>query len=240
MKLNRPTSLLTLPLVLTLAGCASLENLERPDQWNSFKEKKAAALFKELCATQAYEKVYRQVYGVNGYLWNSPWPLIGAIDSPEHMRQVHDNGLPSAPDHCLLCLTQWSGLTGGPSYYQYVEIRTPDGVTTRLDESPVLSPTYNKPIITTSNTTGSRYSVSFENLATPEMQQLWVGGSRMAIRDLETGELLGERVTFSRGAPLLAADYSSRGPWGLEQRCPADDHYFVSFTLKVLNPRNKK
>lgn len=226
MKISLRTSLLALPLVLVaVAGCATLASTE----------KKAVAQYRDLCATQSHERIYQTAHGVKGYLWVSPWPLIGAIDSAEHMRQINSPDLFAAPDYCDTCLIRGVGLTGDVGDYSYVEIKTPDGKLIRHDEGP--NPYRDMPIITSISTSSSRYVVSFEDIATPEMKALQIGGSRMLITDSATNTLMGERTMFSRGIPAYVAGLTgSRGPWGIQGRCSDDNFYYVSFTLKVLNP----
>lgn len=234
MKISLRTSLLTLPLVLALTGCAGLESLERPDQWSASKEKRANALFKELCATQARENIYQVAYGVDGYLWNSPWAPIGEIWSPTHLSQVRDPNLFAPADYCAACLTG-AFLNGGPHGYPYVESSFPDG---RLDRNDLpANPTRDSLVHSAIYKPSSRYVISITDVSTPEMRSLWVGGSHLQVHDNTTGTLLGERISFVRGNPGLINTSYATGPWANTIRCPKDDIYSVSFTLKVLQPK---
>lgn len=236
MNISLRNSLLFLPLALSLASCASLENLERPDQWNSFKEKKAAALFKELCATQAREQVYSQVQNVTGFLWISPWQMVSEPLVPAHIQQLRDPYLKAAPDFCDTCLIK-SMLLGPTSNYPTVELQMPSGEIIQINRTANRS---QRPSYTTVPMTSSLYVVSFEDIATPAMQLLWIGGSRLLIRDRTTGALLGERTSFARGDALLQSSRHPTGPWAHTLRCPADSQYSSSFIQKVLKPLGLK
>lgn len=232
MKISLRTSLLTLPVVLALAGCASLENLERPDQWNSFKEKKATALFKELCATQAREQVYSQVQNVQGFLWISAWETVSEPLTPASIQQLRDPYLKAAADFCDTCLIK-SMLLGPTSNYPTVELQLPNGETIQINRTANRN---QRPVYATVPMTSSQYVVSFEDITTPVMQQLWIGGSRLLIRDRSTGALLGERTSFARGDALLQSSRYPTGPWAHTLRCPEDNQYSSSFIQKVLKP----
>ena len=216
----------------SLWGCSSLA---APDEWSSAKEKKANALFKELCATKAKEAVYQVAYEVNGYLWESPWSLITEIGQPDYIALVRNPNLPSAADFCPICLRKRDIL--GPTFnYMYIEIKLPGGDLLRLDELPNR---YDSPIVSKIPVSSSRYVVSFRDEATPEMRALWISGSKLQIKDLTTGVLLGERISFARGDPSLKNSPYTTGPWARTVRCPADPQFQSSFILKVLNENSQ-
>lgn len=238
MKIRLLTSLFALPFVLALASCAGLESLERPDQWSASKEKRASALFKELCSTQARENIYQVAYGVEGYLWSSPWAPIGEIWSTTHLSQIRDPNLFAPADYCAACL-KGVGLLGGvgPPHkagnFSYVEISFPDKTLVRYDRP--LNPAKDHSVRSLIAKPVSRHSVSIRDISTAEMKKYWVGGSLLQVHDSTTGTLLGERVSFIRGNPGLINTRYETGPWANTIRCPADNFYADSFTLKILH-----
>lgn len=213
----------------SLWGCSSLA---APDEWSSAKEKKANALFKELCATRAKETVFQTVNGVKGYLWESLWPTVSDFKAPDATAQLRNPKLPAAADYCTTCLSR-SLLIGPTHLHSYTEIKLPSGEFLRLDRAPNR---VKGPFVSTITASHSRYVVSFKDEATPEMRDLWIGGSRLQIRDIETGALLAERTSFARGDPSLLHSPHPTGPWARTVRCPEDPRFSGSLILKVLNP----
>ncbi|QBC29513.1 LapA family protein [Methylomonas sp. LW13] len=69
-----------------------------------------------------------------------------------------------------------------------------------------------------------RYGVTYDDLETPEERKMWIAGSALKVIDLQTGELLGERIGYlhDRGGGSVAG---GRQPWsfaktGLGWSCP--------------------
>lgn len=169
----------------------------------------------------------------------SAWPDIGKMWSPEHTRQLRSQTLAAPADYCDTCFVA-SALAGGSARtgYSYYEIQYPSGTLTRT-----AAPAQHDLVLDTKvvDTPQSRYMVTFETLGSPEDRQLWIGGSRLKVTDRQTGEVLAERTSFSRGYPrLLLPLYPENGPWGHQIRCPDDPHYYSSFTTKVLHPIGAK
>ncbi len=72
-----------------------------------------------------------------------------------------------------------------------------------------------------------RYGVKFDDISPREERENWIAGSSLKVIDLETGELLGERIGYmiDRGQGSRAG---ARQPWtfAADDACPAFDHDF--------------
>ncbi|WP_427551146.1 hypothetical protein ACQE3D_18150 [Methylomonas sp. MS20] len=88
-----------------------------------------------------------------------------------------------------------------------------------------------------------RYGVTYDDLETPEERKMWIAGSALKVVDLETGELLGERIGYlhDRGGGSAAA---ARQPWSfakteLAWSCPQRlmaGRSQRDFVVKVIHP----
>lgn len=94
----------------------------------------------------------------------------------------------------------------------------------RLDRTPTSQP-------------APRYGVTYEDLTTPEERALWIAGSVLRIVDLQTNEILAERIGYmmDRGQ---GADIQTRQAWSYAARnwsCPrpALARNFVEKVLKI-------
>lgn len=89
-----------------------------------------------------------------------------------------------------------------------------------------------------------RYGVTYDDLETPEERKMWIAGSALKVIDLETGELLGQRVGFlhDRGGGSAAA---YRQPWSFAKTepgwsCPgwfSPANNKTGFIFKILHPK---
>lgn len=92
-----------------------------------------------------------------------------------------------------------------------------------------------------------RYGVIFEDLTTPEERALWVAGSAFRVLDLETNEVLGERIGYFMDEGM-GSTATARTPWIEAQQwsCPSYsvdgwyrsdwDRQFAEQVLKIKNP----
>lgn len=216
--------------IAATTGCGALPST---NGWGASEEKKAQALFKSLCETQAYEKIYKTVADVDGYLWVSPWARISQVRTEQHAQQLRDRNLPAAADYCGPCLAAPAGLIISRAASSFVELADlPNSQVIRV--TPDWTAQIKAPVILPEPT--ARYMVSFSDLGTDEMRQLWIGASKLLITDRTTGELLAERVSFVRGNPGFLIDPTS-GPWIRVLRCSNEPQAFASFTRKVLVPK---
>lgn len=91
-----------------------------------------------------------------------------------------------------------------------------------------------------------RYGIAFEDLATPEERTQWIAGSAFRVVDLQTNEVLAERIGYFMDEGMGATG-GSRSPWSFASQwsCPS---YFIegtsrrnwdrNFTEQVLKIRN--
>jgi hypothetical protein len=89
-----------------------------------------------------------------------------------------------------------------------------------------------------------RYGVTYDDLETPEERQMWIAGTSLKVVDLQTGELLGQRVGFlhDRGGGSAAA---YRQPWSFAKTepgwsCPgwfSPANNKTGFIFRILHPK---
>jgi hypothetical protein len=87
----------------------------------------------------------------------------------------------------------------------------------------------------------SRYGITWEDISTLEDRKYWVAGGRLAVIDLETQEILGERRGYVID-PQFGSENQGRRPWlvvGFSRNlfCPSFENRFdrnKEFVAKVL------
>ncbi len=93
-----------------------------------------------------------------------------------------------------------------------------------------------------------RYGVDFEDLTSPEERSLWIAGGAVRIVDLQTKEIIAERVGYMMDKGLGGGAGIGRSPWGFARHwsCPqrSPSSYFDSeathlFVLNVLKPKEE-
>ncbi|CAD6877771.1 hypothetical protein [Methylomonas albis] len=87
-----------------------------------------------------------------------------------------------------------------------------------------------------------RYGVTYDDLETPEERKMWIAGSALKVVDLQTGELLGQRIGYlhDRGGGSAAG---GRQPWSFAKTevgwsCPPQrvvGHSKRDFIMDVLH-----
>lgn len=91
-----------------------------------------------------------------------------------------------------------------------------------------------------------RYGVIFEDISTKEDREFWIAGSSLKVIDLETQQVLGERIGYMFD-PEQGSIAGGRSPWLLATRyaCPSFGsqkssslqlHQTIRFVEKVLHP----
>lgn len=80
----------------------------------------------------------------------------------------------------------------------------------------------------------ARYGVKFEDISTREERELWVAGSSLKVMDLDTGEVLAERIgyMFDWGQ---GARGGGRSPWLL-----AADNACPTFDSRIVRPKHER
>lgn len=200
--------------------------------------------FRTVCREKAGEIVHRVVENVDGILlktpqrrpsdfslrdqyWKADWygvVLYPPAEISRYLFDLDDNSIPT------VIPTSRSG-------YAFVETPNSNGsgfVVHRRGTN------RDSVVAEVSQTRRSRYGVVREDISTERDRSYWVAGGRLAVIDLSTGSVLGERIGY-----VLEAGFGStaggRRPWLIAQRnaCPpiprnaAIDRLFVQ---KVLRP----
>lgn len=70
-----------------------------------------------------------------------------------------------------------------------------------------------------------RYGVTFDDISTREDRDYWIAGSSLRVVDLQTNEVIAERIGYMQD-PRLGAKGRGRAPWGFapENACPKIGH----------------
>jgi hypothetical protein len=204
----------------------------------------AWAHFRKRCAENAGEKIYRTANDVKGiYLLKprsepSEWDLkdqywmgdlYGLVLYPpaeisRYLSDLDDNDISTKKR------------TSRPGF-GFVEALNPRGSGFFVHR---LGSSRDKIVTETAETRQSRYAVTRDDISTKEDRSYWVAGGRLAVTDLMTGEVLGERIGYVL-EPGFGSTSGGRRPWLLAQNvaCPpikrnaAIDRLFVQ---KVLRP----
>jgi len=80
----------------------------------------------------------------------------------------------------------------------------------------------------------SRYGYITEDLSTPEMRKRWIAGGRIKIVDLQTNEVLAERVGYFRAiGPQARSAWSGASAYQNERICPPKSS-LAPFLLSIL------
>ena len=207
-------------------------------------QREAWAYFKNKCATEAGEKIYKTFSGVKSVVVVKPLPP--ATDSDMYDQYWYGDPY-SAPAHSRRGYME-AGTLLGPSPlsnfptagFDFVEFRksaTTGDRFIRLFKSAIdLRDTLEQAI----DKATSRFAISWQDISTKEDRAFWVAGSRLSIVDLHSNQVVAERTGF-----LIESGFGStagqRRPWltsrGSATTCPSlvngtfDDRVFV---LKVL------
>lgn len=86
----------------------------------------------------------------------------------------------------------------------------------------------------------ARYGVKFDDISTREEREHWIAGSSLKVIDLETGEVLGERIGYmvdwAQGSRA-----GGRQPWtfAADNACPTFDHDFPE-PSRYLDHRHRR
>lgn len=214
-----------------------------PDIYRAYEHRyryqQAKALFEERCKT-AGEKIYRTVEGVDGILLRN---VRAAGDPTDRLMKgaaaAHEFTGDDYIRYFLLFKKsdamrigeETSSLPG----YRYVDVIDPaDGARYRhrLDENGNLK---------RSRTTDPqpRYAVYFEDIVDALDRTYWVAGSKITVSDLQTGEILGEKVRYVI-EPGQGSRAGQRNPWLFGLGCGINSSYGnyspQLFARKVAKP----
>ena len=268
----KPISFLTLSLCAVLMACSPSPT---PQQKQAEGEKavlrKAEAMFQERCKT-AGEKIHRTVDNVEGVF------LMKLRPEKDNFSDQFVLDDPYGRDLSLASLVkgQYRSTHSGTAYpgspprlgYTYVEAIDPqDGkryrYTGRIEEPWQYDKNYLKGyqrfVLDKTPATGPqpRYGVTYDDLSTREEREHWIAGSSLKVIDLQTNEVIAERIGYmmdpgqgSRGTGsgrspwLMAADHACPSfqrnpnlPLPPGQGASAQLYQTLDFVEKVLRPK---
>lgn len=211
--------------------------------------KEAWAYFKKMCDEKSGEKIYKTYGGVKSVLIVKPLPPATDRDhfdqfwygdpysaSAHSQRGMLEAAILASPDAPVA----YNQLGRGFDFVElersapndFIKYYYPQGVRDYIGQA------INRPV--------SRFSISWEDISTPEDRKYWVAGSRLLVIDLSDNSVVAERVGY-----FIETGFGStagqRRPWltsrGPSSTCPSirngnyEDRWFI---LKVLNPGMEK
>jgi len=205
----------------------------------------AAAEVRRLCAEYAGDTIYRTVSDVEGvfqfkampkYYGNMddqygrvfPWNrAMGDTQRFRGMLGVNGKG------YHFVEFQPGEGEEGPPYKRKYLE-NTGELIRDRGSEKTDAMIPKLRELTVDVNTRNSRYGWLAEDITTKEMRDQWIGGGKVKIIEIASGEVLAERVGFYRGAS------QSREGWRAsigfyEEVCPGSWN-FRDFVKTVLEP----
>ncbi|MBB5206434.1 hypothetical protein HNQ51_003780 [Inhella inkyongensis] len=248
-----------LGLVLLLSACGSGVSVS---QGNTPQQQRAMAMWQERCKKSG-EFIHKTVEGVEGvYLVNvrTYKDNFNLGEQPADQFRLSDPYGNDLKDEGYLVSFVRNSYTNGrtdlvregwPPHkgYRFIEAHDPkDGklyrFTGRVEEPWQLDPTkhlkgYTRFVLdrTPLKQRTLRYGVQFEDISTREEREHWIAGSSLKVIDLETGEVLGERIGYmvdwAQGSRARA-----RQPWtfAADNACPDFDRDFPG---PIKGPANK-
>lgn len=228
---------------------------------------KTKAVIAERCKT-AGEKIYRTVEGVDGIMLMKLRTNFSTYDKQAddpfgYMGNAHSTGdyilsfLMGADADGYISKTSKSNMG-----YKYVEaIDSSDGKRYRYEGVWRRNPEWASEIPAKlqlnrmpAPTLAPRYGVEFEDITKPNERDLWIAGSSFKVIDLETKEILAERIGYMYDEGLGNSD-GGRQPWAFARiwSCPSFeekigdslmyrnswDRQFTIKTLKVSGAENE-
>ena len=212
-----------------------------------FKQRyvKAKALFDERCKT-AGEKIYRTVEGVEGVLVMKARPKKinlsdqYALDDP----YGHDFGGEEYISSFLWGRNSNGTFTQNHTLNTYKFVELENAVQKKISRykatqmsSPAGNP-YLKLDVQATGVRSAKYGVDWADSSTKEDRDQWIAGSSLKIIDLNTGEVIAERIGFMFDR-ALGDQSGGRSPWTYAeyQACPAFDKSTAGYPIKSTRTR---
>ena len=230
----RCTALLAILMSGALQGCITASNSAGPQP----RLAKAQAMFAERCKN-AGEKIYRTVDDVEGIYLLKIRPV--GTNYGDQFELDDPYGHDSSGDMYILNFLrgfyhQRTGdlVPGAPLQrgYLYVEAVDPaDGLryryTPKVEEpwqtNKAYSKGYTRFVFDKVAATGAapRYGVTYDDISTHEERELWIAGSSLKVLDLQTNELIAERVGYMIDVGQ-GSRAGGRSPWlfAADDACP--------------------
>lgn len=205
--------------------------------------KSAISHVEDLCAKYGGDKIYRIVENVEGvfqmvakhpntdFLWTDQF----GMKEPWAMNFKDQDEYPAASlgvNGGGYWFVEQQPITGtGPPYRRRSLLKS----TKRIGEIYFHSKNPDTPIFTEKLTKAlelqSRYGYATEDLSTPELRKKWIGGGKLTIYDLDTKEVLAERVGYYKAfGPEAKIRWSGRIT--CQQNNPADLRDFIKSVLR--------
>lgn len=253
--------------VICVGGCAAESSA--PERQNRLT--KAEAMFAELCRYSG-EKIYRSVSDVDGIVLLKLRPEAINFDNQFAMDDPYGSDL--GGEGYIESFVRGSFQTNyrgrpqdGPPRIGYSFVDVIDPVKhqriryTGHIERPGLTDQrylndYTRFVLDHEITKAAapRYGVTYDDISTQEEREYWIAGSRLQVIDLETNEVLGERIGYMMDRQQ-GSRVGGRSPWlfAADNACPRFNKYggnirapaFASqprqtqiFVEKVLVPRH--
>lgn len=193
---------------------------------------------RELCAKHGGDKIYRTVDNVEGvfqitnrpYITEAGWQDQYGMQDPWGKAQGDSDstlagGGPSIP-------LGKNGVRTGVDGYQFLEQHTAFGESNK----PYLRRTRGNNMSAYVSTLQSRYGYQTEDISTPEMRKRWIAGGRIKIINLQTREILAERVGYFRSIGKYASmHWAGASAYGTEGICP-NKSQLGQFLTSTLHP----
>lgn len=259
-------------LALTFVTCVCASDVEVPKQSKTREEsaryrEAAWAHFQKRCTQDARETIHRVVENVEAILLLKPRRKPSELDLADQHWMGDPYGYSSyeANHPVATYLFDRSGKTLSGRVltpikgYRHVELSNPkyqEGsgqsryLRYKLESVVVLNSVTKKPENKIQPRPAevdvllSGYGVTWDDISTKEDRRYWVAGGRLAIIDLRTQELIGERIGYVID-PEFGSDHQGRRPWlavGFSQNafCPKFENRFdrnKEFVAKVLKAR---
>ena len=203
---------------------------------------KAKALFDERCKT-AGEKIYRTVEDVEGIFLKNIRPAVVASSSQYDSDDQYGHNVGGEKYIAYYLI----GSSDSISRYRFVEAIN-NGV--KLRYSTPLSAEISREYWSSGGgevtidtipiqALSAQYSVEWKDVSTKEDRDQWIAGGRIQIKDMATGEVLGERTGYlwETGFGSTAGE---RAPWAWARyyanSCPSLKLHNRTFVEKVLKP----
>jgi hypothetical protein len=223
---------------------AAQRAMQRQEQYNAAKATlDAAKAHFEMRCKSAGEKITRTVDNVEGIALLRLRPRV--FDDANQFTKDDPYGRSCGAEDCVASYLVDERMvdSGGGSFspsnravYRFVEADDPStGQRQRYRKSSSQAPLEKQP----APESKARYGVTWEDVSTQEDRQYWIAGGSIKVVDLQTNEVIAERIGF-----LLDSGQGStaafRSPWNWARSrgnaCPPRQGHNLAFVEQVLKP----
>ena len=237
-------TVLTLFAVLPVAWVKNVSDDKRAEIARSELQHVARAYFQKMCDEKSGERINQVVDGVEGIFLQRPREKPTDSNLRDQYWMGDPYGFVMYPPVEIARYLQFLDKDNIPTRkrtaragYEYVVVPRGEGyVSYRLaaDKERLVPEVLDRQ--------PSRYAVLWEDISTREDRSHWVAGSRLTVREISRGRVLGERTAYVFDS-ALGSTQGARKPWLIaryKDACPpkkrgvATDRLFVE---KVLRPK---